>query len=331
MAREIRLSDGRTALVDDDATDEEINKKLASRGLSRQEAAAPAAPAAAQAAPAAGPAAQGPVSPLPGGAPTAYLASTANSLLFGVPEMIARGMGAGPTIEATRAASPTASTAGDITGMISPATLGARVIGGGLIKGGSRLMGGSRAPEAVAAGESAVLRTVERNKQLHANATTRLDETEAFYRANPDLPDAKRMFDNARKEFNDITAELDKVEKLAARERGSNLLSTTGRTAARTTGGIMGLQTGAGMLGGARSDNFGPGFQQGATTAGQAVQQYNPLSMVPGVPQVTQGVTSVVPGVAGYGSMLADQASRYININDEIRREAARKALQGPQ
>jgi hypothetical protein len=272
---------------------------------------------------------------LPGGAATAYGLSTANSLLFGVPEMAARGLGAGPYINQVREEFPKATTAGDITGLISPTALGAKIIGGGLIKGGSKVMGGSRAPEAVAAGESAVLRTVDRNKQLYETASKKLDDTEAFYRANPDLPDAKRMFDNARKEFNDITKELDAVQKMAAKERGGNLLSSGGRVASRTAGGIMGLQTGAGMLGGARSESYGPGFQQGSETAGQAVREYNPLQFVPGVPQVTSGVTSVVPGLAGYGSLAIDSLRQpqapveptTFDMDRRIREEAFRRSM----
>lgn len=119
MAREIMLSDGRTALFDDDATDADIEKKLKEKKLSR--GTDPATTGMADS-----------ISP--------YLLSTANSLAFGLPEFAARQMGAGPYIEQMRQDYPVATTAGDITGLINPMRLGMKVAGKGMSALGEKIM-----------------------------------------------------------------------------------------------------------------------------------------------------------------------------------------------
>lgn len=119
MAREIMLSDGRTALFDDDATDADIEKKLKEKKLSR--GTDPATTGMADS-----------ISP--------YLLSTANSLAFGLPEFAARKMGAGPYIEQMREDYPVATTAGDITGLINPMRLGMKVAGKGMSALGEKIM-----------------------------------------------------------------------------------------------------------------------------------------------------------------------------------------------
>ena len=126
MAREIMLSDGRTALFDDDATDQEIEKKLKGQNLTR--ATGPVAPAGES----------GMASNLPAGAP--FVASTINSMAFGIPELVARGLGAGATIDEIRRQYPGETTAGDVAGLLNPATIGARLVGKGMSAFGSRML-----------------------------------------------------------------------------------------------------------------------------------------------------------------------------------------------
>lgn len=156
MAREIMLSDGRTALFDDDATEQDIENKLKAKNLTR--ATGPVAPAAA-------------AEPIPGGMPAAAGLSAVNSLMFGVPELIARGFGAGPAIEATRTEYPFMTTAGDVVGLLNPARLGMKMAGKGMSALGERMMTrpGSEA------GQEAVMETLRtgRTPQLIGTAVKR--------------------------------------------------------------------------------------------------------------------------------------------------------------
>lgn len=256
------------------------------------------------------------------GTATAYGLSAVNSALFGVPEMAARQFGAGPRIEQMRQDYPVATTAGDITGMINPMRLGIKA-GTAAVRGIGARMGGETVETA---GQTAVTRAVDANKSMYTDAISRLDTRQAIARANPTSQNV-RAAEEAQKHFNKVTKELDGIERMARKEAAGSVLGRTARVGAQTTGGIMGLQLGGGALGAARTpDTPAAGFQQGAQTAGQAVQQYNPLQVIPGVPQVTQGVTQIVPGAAGYGSMLYNTL-----IDQQIRDEAARRALQGQQ
>lgn len=126
MAREILLEDGRTALFDDDATDSDIEKKLKSQNLTRATGAVN---------PATG---RSDMSNLPAGAP--FVASTINSMAFGLPELVARGLGAGSTIDEIRRQYPGETTAGDVAGLLNPATLGVRLAGKGMTALGTRML-----------------------------------------------------------------------------------------------------------------------------------------------------------------------------------------------
>jgi hypothetical protein len=87
----------------------------------------------------------------------------------------------------------------------------------------------------------------------------------------------------------------------------------------------MGAQAGAAALGGARSENYGAGAQQGAQTFRQVATNLPGTQLIPGVQPTINAVTGVVPTVLGVGAGLAD----YVSINDMIRQEAAKRALQG--
>jgi hypothetical protein len=190
-------------------------------------------------------------------------------------------------------------------------------------------MGGEAVEQA---GTTAVTRAVDANKSMYTDAISRLDTRQAMARANP-TPDNIRAAEAAQKHFNTVTKELGSIEKIAQKEAAGSALGRTARVGAQTTGGIMGLQVGGGALGEARTEgSVGPGFQQGAQTTGQAIQQFNPLQFVPGVPQVTQGVTQIVPGAAGYGNLLYENLMKdYLESDKLIREEAARRALRQPQ
>jgi len=279
----------------------------------------------AQSAAAAPPAEPRPTSAL--GAVNAFATNLSNSVLFGAPEMINRAINpdAGAMYEQMRQDYPRASAAGDIFGLAAPGALGVRA-GGAVVRG----IGNRVGPEAVeTAGQTALTRAVDANKSMYTDAISRLDTRQAMARVSP-TPENIKAAEAAQKHFNKVTKELSAIERTAQKEAAGSVLGRTARVGGQTAGGIMGLQTGAGAIGAARSpDNPMGGFQQGAQTAGQAVQQYNPLQVVPGVPQVTGGVTQIVPGVAGYGSMLMDQAM--IDTDRQIREAAARRALGQPQ
>jgi hypothetical protein len=305
MAKEIMLEDGRTALFDDDVSEAEINQKLQASGLKRQSGSVqpPSAPS----------------GTMPGGPVLPAALSAINSAAFGLPEMAARGMGMGPSIDAVRQEYPMATTAGDVAGLMNPARLGLKAA-----TGVANAVGRRMAPEAVeSAGQKALQDAALKNSQTYTDAAKRFDTAQARARVNP-TPENLRAAQEAQRSINTIAKDLASIENTAQKNAAGSVLGKTARVGAQTTGGIMGLQTGAGMLGEARTPgSIGPGFQQGSQVAGQAVREYNPLQFIPGVPQVTQGVTSVVPGIAGYGSAMAD----YLSINDIIRQEAAKRAL----
>jgi hypothetical protein len=314
MAKEIMLEDGRTALFDDNATEQEINQKLQQSGMKRQTAAANP--------PAAAPSPAGSTN-LPGGPVLPFMGSAVNSLAFGLPEMGARALGAGPYIDQVREDYPMATTAGDVVGLVSPAKLGYKAA-----TGIANAVGRKMAPEVVeSAGQKALQDAVTKNTQTYTEATKRFDIAQARARANP-TPENLKAAQDAQKNINAIAKDLANVEKTAQKNAAGSVLNKTARVGGQVAGSVMGLQTGAGLLGEARTPGpIGPGFQQGSQVAGQAVRDYNPLQFVPGMPQVTQGITSVVPGAAGYGSAIAD----YLSIDDMIRQEAAKRALQGPR
>lgn len=247
MAREIQLEDGRTALFDDDATDAVINKKLQDSGLKR----------------ASGAVVPVPDGTMPGGPVLPFVASTVNSLGFGLPEMAARGMGFGPEIEAVRREYPMATTAGDVAGLANPYRLAAR------------------------AGQAGV----------------------------------RRMMSGPA-----VTEEI--LRRPAG--AGPGLAQTARNVAQRTAGvgaGIIGAQTGAAALGGARSENYGAGAQQGAQVFRDVATQLPGTQLIPGVQPTINAVTGIVPSVLGAGSAMTN----YLSIDEMIRQEAAKRALQGPK
>lgn len=261
MAREIRLSDGRTALFDDDASEAEINKQLKEKGLER--ATGPIAPGAAAAR-------NETIANLP--ATGVMAASTLNSLAFGLPELIARGLGTGPTIDQIRQEFPVASTAGDIAGLINPAALGARLAGKGMSQLGSFLT-----RPGTEAGQQSVM---------------------AALRGQP-VP---------------------------------QMIGSTARRVGETAGGVIGAQTGAAALGGAREpsdEGFtrgfygGPGAQQGANVFRQTAVNMPGTQLVPGLQTTLNAVTAPVPAALGYGNL------GYQYIEQQMREEAARRAMQG--
>jgi hypothetical protein len=260
MAKEIMLEDGRTALFDDDASEQEINKKLQDSGLKRQAGAAE---------PKNYPSVQqlGPV--VPG------MVSAANSALFGVPEMAARAMGGGEYIDQVREQYPVATTAGDVAGLVNPYRLAAKV------------------------GQAGV-------KRLMTPSATKMDTFKAL--GNTD--------------------EANRVAQAAQSVPG--LAQTVKNVAQRTAGvgtGIIGAQAGAAALGGARSENYGAGAQQGAQTFRTAAINAPGISLVPGAQGTIGAVTGVVPTVLGAGAAMTD----YLTIDEMIRKEAAKRALQGPR
>ena len=312
MAKEIMLQDGRTALFDDNATEQEIEQKLQQSGMKRQTAGAnpPAAPAPAGS------------TNLPGGPVLPFVGSAVNSLAFGIPEMGARAFGAGPYIDQVREDYPMATTAGDVVGLVSPTKLGYKAA-----TGIANAVGRKMAPEVVeSAGQKALQDAVTKNTQTYTEATKRFDIAQARARVNP-TPENLKAAQDAQKNINATAKDLANVEKTAQKNASGSVLNKSARIGTQATGSIVGLQTGAGLLGEARTPGpVGPGFQQGSQVAGQAVQEYG-LPFIPGMPQITKGVTSMVPGAAGYGSAMVD----YLSIDDMIRQEAAKRALQGPR
>jgi hypothetical protein len=253
---------------------------------------------------------------------SAFGVSAINSALFGVPELVTRRFGAGPFFEQMRQDYPMASGAGDIAGLASPVRLGINA-GRGLVNA----IGRRAAPEVVeSAGQKALNDSVVRNMETYQRAVDRYN-IQNFRAAQPGASrETIKAAQQAKNDLDKMAAELAKIEKTAQKNAAGGVVRQGFGAGAQVTGGIMGLQAGVGGLTAARSpENPSGGFQQGATGAGQAVQQYNPLQVVPGVPQVTQGVTQIVPGFAGYGGMVVDQA--LIETDRLIREAAARRAL----
>jgi hypothetical protein len=92
--------------------------------------------------------------------------------------------------------------------------------------------------------------------------------------------------------------------------------------------GVMGAQTQAASLGAARNpQNPGAGAQQGAQVFRNVATNLPGTGLVPGVQPTINAVTGVVPGVLGAGAAFAD----YMSIDEMMRREAAKRALQGPR
>jgi len=264
MAKEIALEDGRTALFDDNATDAEIDQKLKSQNLKRQTA--PAQPKEYASVPQLGPVVPG-------------LASAANSLAFGVPEMAARAMGGGDYIDAVRQEYPMATTAGDVAGLVNPYRLAAK------------------------AGQAGV-------KRLMTPGPNKMDTFQALR--------------------NTEEANRAAAQAAQAAQAAPGVAQTVRNVAQRTAGigaGMIGAQTGAAALGGARSENYGAGAQQGAQVFQNVASNLPGTQLIPGAQSTINAVTGIVPGALGYGAGLAD----YMSINDLIRQEAAKRALQGPR
>jgi len=254
MAKEIILEDGRTALFDDNASEQEINQKLQASGLKRQSAPA-------QTKEYASVPQLGPVVPA--------AASLVNSLAFGVPEMAARAMGGGDYIDQVRQEYPMATTAGDVAGLVNPYRLAA--------KAGQKAVGAMLSP-----GKMGTFQTLKNS---------------------------------------------DEANRVAA-QAAPGFAQTAKNVAQRTAGigtGIMGAQTGAAALGGARSENYGAGAQQGAQVFRDVATNLPGTSLIPGAQSTINAVTGVVPGALGYGSAFAD----YMSIDEMMRQEAAKRALQG--
>jgi hypothetical protein len=277
------------------------------------------------------PAAPRPTSAL--GAVDAFATNLSNSLLFGAPEYINRAInpGAGAMYDQMREDYPKASTAGDVVGMINPARLGYKAATSAINAVGRKV-----APEAVeSAGQKALQDAALKNVDTYTDASKRFDIAQARARVNP-TPENLRAAEDAQRSINTIAKDLANVEKAAQKNAAGSVVGKTARVGAQTAGGIMGLQAGAGLVGEARTPgDFGPGFQQGSQTAGQMVREYNPLQFIPGVPQVTQGVTSVVPGAVGYGSLAIDAlrqpqapvAPTDFDMDRRIREEAYRRSM----
>jgi hypothetical protein len=267
------------------------------------------------------------------GAVDAFATNLSNSLLFGAPEYINRAInpGAGAMYDQMRQDYPKASTAGDVVGMINPARLGYKAATSAINAVGRKV-----APEAVeSAGQKALQDAALKNVDTYTDASKRFDIAQARARVNP-TPENLRAAEDAQRSINTIAKDLANVEKAAQKNAAGSVVGKTARVGAQTAGGIMGLQAGAGMVGEARTPgDFGPGFQQGSQTAGQMVREYNPLQFIPGVPQVTQGVTSVVPGAVGYGSLAIDAlrqpqapvAPTDFDMDRRIREEAYRRSM----
>jgi hypothetical protein len=128
------------------------------------------------------------------------------------------------------------------------------------------------------------------------------------------------------------TSEPELRAMAAARQVMGPSAMDVGRAAVRRAGtigaGVIGAQTGAAALGAARTpENPMAGAQQGATTFQNMAQQVPGAQLIPGAQQTIGAVTSVVPGGLAYGEMLKN----YITIEQRMREEAAKRALQGQQ
>jgi hypothetical protein len=267
MAKEIILEDGRTALFDDDATEQDINQKLQASGLRRRgEGTAPTAPTK-------------PDVNLPGGPVIPAAASFVNSMAFGLPEMAARSMGGGEYIDAVRQEYPMATTAGDVAGMIPPFKA--------IAKAGQKAVGSLFKPKAGTADDT--LRVMKQSDEANRAEAA----AQAARNATPNY--------------------------------GRMLQTGAQRTGGLATG-IMGAQTQAASLGAARNpENPGAGAQQGAQVFRNVATNLPGTQLIPGVQPTINAVTGVVPGVLGAGAAMSD----YMSIDEMIRKEAAKRALQG--
>lgn len=100
------------------------------------------------------------------------------------------------------------------------------------------------------------------------------------------------------------------------------------KPAVQTAGGVVGAQMGASALGAARSpDQPMAGAQQGAQVFRQVATNLPGTQLVPGAQTGLNAVTSAVPAALGYGAAMTD----YLTIDEIMRQEAARRALQGSQ
>jgi len=264
MAKEIMLEDGRTALFDDDATEQDINQKLQASGLRRRvEGTAPTAPTK-------------PDVDLPGGPVIPAAASFVNSMAFGLPEMAARSMGGGEYIDAVRQEYPMATTAGDIAGMIPPFKA--------IAKMGQKAVGSLFKPKAGTAEDT--MRVLKNPDEINRAAQASQQTT----------PNYGRM------------------------------LQTGAQRAGGLATGVMGAQAQAAQLGAARNpENPGAGAQQGAQVFRNVATNLPGTSLIPGAQSTINAVTGVVPGVLGAGAAMSD----YMSIDEMIRKEAAKRALQG--
>lgn len=116
MPRFVKLTDGTTAMYEDNVTDAEIDADLRKDGLVRVVESGPVAPGASER-----PSMLQAMRPEAGG--VAGL-SLVNSLAFGLPEMAARALGGGAAIDRMRQESPIAATAGEVAGLANPARMG---------------------------------------------------------------------------------------------------------------------------------------------------------------------------------------------------------------
>jgi hypothetical protein len=116
----------------------------------------------------------------------------------------------------------------------------------------------------------------------------------------------------------------------AAAQAAPGFAQTAKNVAQRTAGigtGMIGAQTGAAALGGARSENYGAGAQQGAQVFQNVASNLPGTQLIPGAQSTINAVTGVVPGVLGAGAAI----NNYMSIDEMIRQEAAKRALQGPR
>jgi len=294
MAKEIILEDGRTALFDDDATEQDINQKLQASGLRRRSegtaAPAPTKPENYPSVPMIGPA-----------IPAA--ASFVNSLAFGLPEMAARSMGGGEYIDAVRREYPMATTAGDIAGMLPPAKMG--------MKAGQSLVGSLFKPSAKEATEIAA-------KEAAEKAAREAAEKEAT---------AKILASRNPDQMKQIAQSVQPPPYAAPTTPNyGRMLQTGAQRAGGLATGVMTAQTQAASLGAARNpQNPGAGAQQGAQVFRNVATNLPGTQLIPGAQSTINAVTGVVPGVLGAGAAMSD----YMSIDEMIRKEAAKRALQG--
>jgi hypothetical protein len=295
MAKEIILEDGRTALFDDDATEQQIVQKLQESGL-RRRSEGTAAPAPAK-----------PDVDLPGGPVIPAAASFVNSMAFGLPEMAARSMGGGEYIDAVRQQYPVATTAGDVAGMIPPFKMG--------MKAGQSLVGSLFKPSAKEAAEIAAKEAAEKAARKAAREAAEKEATEKIMlNRNPD--EMKKIAQSV----------LTPPPAAPTTPNYGRMIQTGAQQAGGLATGVMTAQTQAASLGAARNpQNPGAGAQQGAQVFRNVATNLPGTQLIPGAQSTINAVTGVVPGVLGAGAAMSD----YMSIDEMIRKEAAKRALQG--